>query len=138
MGYLIGESGSIANWGALRFPVGKCAEDRNVAAHKIVWHSGFRTTEGNGFFRTEALQLVAIYQPYVVFDDPTATFYLSNATTYVVLDQREADKLVGETVTLTGPDTFTITSDYLTGTGQTGISTTGSSPITAIGLLTAF
>lgn len=138
MGVLIGESGSIATWGALRFPLGNGGEDKTVDSHNIVWHSGFRTTEGNGFFRTEALQLVAIYQPYVVFDDPTATFYLSNATTYVVLDQREADKLVGETVTLTGPDTFTITSDYLTVTGQTGISTTGSSPITAIGLLTAF
>lgn len=137
MGVLIGQSGSIATWGALRFPLGNGGEDKTVDSHNIVWHSGFRTTEGNGFFRTEALQLVAIYQPYVVFDDPTSTFYLSNATTYVVLDQREADKLVGETVTLTG-GTFTITADYLTGTGQTGISTTGSSPITAIGLLTAF
>jgi len=138
MGQVIGETGFVATWGALRFPLGNGGEDKTVSTHNIVWNSGFKTTEGNGFFRTDALQLSAIYQPYVVFDDATATFLLSNATTYIVLDQREADKLVGETVTLTGPDTFTITSDYLTVTGQTGISTTGSSPIVSIGLLTTF
>ena len=138
MGYLIGQSGSYATWGSLRFPLGNGGEDKTVASHNIVWNSGFKTTEGNGFFRAEALQLVAIYQPYVVFDDTTALFYLSNATNYIVLDQREADKLVGETVTLSGPDTFTITSDYLTSSGQSVSGTTGYSPITAIGLLTAF
>ena len=137
MGYVIGDSGYYATWGALRFPLGNGGEDKTVNTHNIEWNSGFKTTEGNGFFRTEALQLVAIYQPYVVFDDTSALFYLSNATNYIVLDQREADKLIGETVTLTGPDTFTITSDYLTASGQT-VTTTGFSPITSIGLLTAF
>ena len=138
MGYVIGDSGYYATWGALRFPLGNGGEDKTVDSHNIVWNSGFKTTAGNGFFRTEALQLVAIYQPYVVFDDTSSIFYLSNATNYVVLDQREADELVGETVTLTGPDTFTITSDYLTAAGQSVSGATGSSPITAIGKLTAF
>ena len=138
MGVVIGDTTYVATWGALRFPLGNGGEDRTVDDHNIVWNSGFKTTEGNGFFRCDALQLSAVYQPYVNFDDPTATFYLNLATTYIVLDQREADKLIGETVTLTGPDTFTITSDYLTLTGQNVSGTTGTSPIVSIGLLTAF
>lgn len=138
MGVVIGDTTYVATWGALRFPLGNGGEDRTVDDHNIVWNSGFKTTEGNGFFRCDALQLSAIYQPYVVFDTAGPTFYLSNATTAIVLDQREADKLVGETVGITGPDSFTITADYLTASGQTVTGATGSDPIISIGLLTAF
>jgi hypothetical protein len=137
MGVVIGDTTYVATWGALRFPLGNGGEDKTVDDHNIVWNSGFKTTEGNGFFRCDALQLSAIYQPYVVFDTAGPTFYLSNATTAIVLDQREADKLVGETVSLTGAASFTITSDYLTLSGQS-VSTSGTDPILSIGLLTGF
>lgn len=138
MGVVIGDTGYVATWGALRFPLGNGGEDKTVHTHNIVWNSGFYTTEGNGFFRCDALQLSAIYQPYVVFDVSGPTFSLHDATTYIVLDQREADHLVGQTVGITGPDSFTITSDYLTAAGQTVTGATGSDPIVSIGLLTAF
>jgi hypothetical protein len=138
MGLVIGDDGAVGTWGALRFPLGNGGEDRTVDNHNIVWNSGFRTADGNGFFRCDALQLSAVYQPYVYFDDPTKTFYLNLATTYIVLDQREADELIGETVVLTGADVFNITADYLTFTGQNVSGATGTSPIVSIGLLTAF
>jgi len=44
-------------------------------------------------------------------------------------------KFVGETVTLSGPDTFTITAAAFTPPTYQTIATTGYNPITAIGLL---
>jgi hypothetical protein len=135
MATLVGDSDAYSTWGRFRFPLGNGGEDRTVNDHNIAWHSGFYTTQGNGFFRCDNIQVFALYQPFIRFNG--SVFFLSNATNYIVLDQREADELVGETVTLTGPDTFSITADYLTASGQT-VTTTGSDPILSVGLLTAF
>ena len=98
------------------------------------WTSGFSTTAGNGFVRLDPLARLAFTATYVTFFSST-TFLLRDATVYIVMDQREADHLIGQNVDLTGPDTFAITADYLTAAGQT-VTTTGINPITAIGYLT--
>jgi hypothetical protein len=135
MASLVGDLEAYSTWGRFRFPLGNGGEDRTLGSHNTEWHSGFKTTAGNGFFRCDNIQVFALYQPYVVFTG--SDFYLNDATDYIVLDQREADELIGETVTVTGPDSFVITADYLTAAGQ-AVTSTGGAPIISIGLLTTF
>jgi hypothetical protein len=136
MATLIGTESAYSTWGKCRTAIGN--GDTGLSgggANNLIWTTGFRTTEGNGFVRLDPAARFGFTATFVEYIDPSATFRLKDATTYIVMDQSEADTLVTQTVTLTGPDSFAITADYLTAVGQT-VTTTGYFPITAIGLLT--
>jgi hypothetical protein len=125
----------VTTWGTCRTAIGNGSTGlAGGGLYNYEWTSGFRTTEGNGFVRLDPDARIAFTATFVDFISGN-TFLLKDATTYVVMDQRDADELIGEDVTLTGPDSFAITADYLTSAGQT-VTTTGYFPITAIGLLT--
>jgi hypothetical protein len=137
MAVLIGSDSFFSTWGTCRTIIGNGSTGiSGGGSNNLVWTSGFRTTEGNGFVRLDPLARIPFTATYVDFISGN-TFLLRDATAYVVMDQRDADELIGEDVTLSGPDTFAITSDYLTAAGQ-NVTTTGYYPITSIGLLTAF
>lgn len=138
MAYPIGSDTGISTWGAMRTPIGNgnTGVGFGSGANNYEWTSGFKTTEGNGFVRLDPFARVGFSATFVQFVDGT-TFRLKDATVYIVMDQREADELKTQSVTLTGPDSFAITADYLTAAGQT-VTTTGIFPITAVGLLTPF
>lgn len=95
------------------------------------------SAEGNGLLRFDPFARLALGNSYFIYDDFTFTFLLEYATIYSVIDQKDADELIGETVTLTGPATFAISADYITSAGQSVVSS-GYPPITAIGKLTPF
>lgn len=127
----------ISTWAICRTAIGNGASGVSGGSHNQVWTNGFRTTEGNGFVRCDYYAKLAYAACYVVYDDFSFLFYLSNASNFIVMDQAEADELIGETVTTTG-GSFAITSDYLTAGGQSPTGSAGYPPITAIGKLTAF
>ena len=127
----------VTTWGTCRTAIGNDASGlASTGSNNVEWTSGFYTTEGNGFLRVDPDARTIFYYTFVSFTSGTI-FKLDNATSAIVLDQRDADELIGQNVDLTGPDTFAITSDYLTSGGQS-VTTTGYAPITAIGYLTAF
>ena len=135
MAYPIGSDTGISTWGAMRTAIGNGDTGfGGSGANNYEWTSGFKTTEGNGFVRLDPFARVGFTATFVQFVNGT-TFRLKDATVYIVMDQREADELITQTVTLTGPDSFAITADYLTAAGQT-VTTTGMFPITGVGLLT--
>jgi hypothetical protein len=128
----------VTTWGQHRTAIGNgdTGFSYTSGANNLEWSSGFYTTEGNGFVRLDPLARLTFTATYVEFTSGSV-FRLKDATSYIVMDQAEADELIGENVELTGPGTFAITSDYLTSGGQS-VTTTGYVPITSIGLLTAF
>lgn len=128
---------AVTTWGTCRTAIGNGSSGlASTGANNLEWTSGFYTTEGNGFLRVDPIARTVFYNTYVEFVSGI-TFDLNSATLAIVLDQRDADALIGKTVTLTGPATFSITSDYLTALGQIVV-TTGSAPIVSIDTLTAF
>jgi hypothetical protein len=136
MAYPIGSDTGISTWGAMRTAIGNGDTGFGLGsgANNYEWISGFQTVEGNGFVRLDPFARTGFGATYVDFFSGN-TFRLNDATVYIVMDQRDADELITQSVTLTGPDTFAIDADYLTAAGQT-VTTTGIFPITAIGLLT--
>jgi len=137
MGQIIGDSGSFATWCACRTPIGNGAPGLSGGSHNFQYSNGFKSAEGNGLFRFDTYARLAFGSAYVIYDDFYFVFLLEYATLASVIDQKDADELVGETVTLSGSGSFAITADYLTAGGQS-VSTTGYNPITAIGKLTAY
>lgn len=138
MAYPIGSDTGISTWGAMRTAIGNgdTGFGFGSGANNYEWTSGFKTTEGNGFVRLDPFARVGFTATFLEYFN-SGEFFLRDATVYIVMDQRDADELITQTVTLTGPDSFTITADYLTAAGQT-VTTTGFFPITAVGLLTPF
>jgi hypothetical protein len=131
----IGSSSAFATWACCRTAIGNCSSGLSGGgANNIVWTSGFRTTEGNGFVRCDAEARIVFYNTFVNYIDSPPTFFMEYAATAIVIDQAEGDELIGETVTMTG-GTFAIDAGYLTAAGQTG---NGVFPIISIGKLTAF
>jgi len=126
----------VTTWAQCRTAIGNGLSGIALTStfYNIEWSSGFTTTAGNGFVRVDPIARTLFYYTFVEFVSGV-TFDLNNATNAIVMDQREADHLIGQNVDLTGPDTFAITADYLTAAGQT-VTTTGMLPITAIGLMT--
>lgn len=133
----IGSSSFFSTWLVCRTAIGNGGSGLSGGgAHNEVWASGFKTTEGNGFVRCDAEAKFAFAGSYVVFDDTYLLFYLSNASSFIVMNQAEANELIGETVTTTG-GSFAISADYLNAGGQAVGGSAGFAPITAIGKLTA-
>jgi hypothetical protein len=127
---------AVTTWGTCRTAIGNGSSGlASTGANNLEWTSGFYTTEGNGFLRVDPQALTSFYNTYVEYVSGT-TFDLNSATLAIVLDQRDADALIGQNATVTGPITFAITSDYLTAGGQ--IVGSGSAPIVSIDTLTAF
>jgi len=135
MAQLIGSSGYFSTWAVCRTPIGNGASGLSGGLNNYEYANGFKSIEGNGLMRVDPEARIAFYNTFVNFIDVPPTFFLEYATTAIVLNQEEADELIGETVTTSG-GSFAISADYLTAAGQTGI--TGLYPITAIGKLTAF
>lgn len=137
MASLIGDNEYYSTWATCRTPVGNGASGIAGASgsHNRVYSEGFKTTEGNGFLRTDPDQFIAFYYTYLNLD--SGNFRLEWAWTAIILDQRDADHLIGEAVVLTGPDTLTLTADYLTNPGQS-YTGSGTLPIVSVGKLTAF
>jgi hypothetical protein len=114
MAYPIGSDTGISTWGAMRTAIGNGDTGLGLGsgANNYEWTSGFQTVEGNGFVRLDPFAKLAFTATYVEFLSGT-TFLLRDATVYIVMDQRDADELITQSVTLTGPDTFAIDADYL-------------------------
>lgn len=127
---------AVTTWGTCRTAIGNGSSGlASTGANNLEWTSGFYTTEGNGFLRVDPSAKLAFADTYLDYISGTS-FILVYATFYIVLDQRDADALIGQNATVTGPVTFAITSDYLTAGGQ--IVGSGSAPIVSIDTLTAF
>jgi hypothetical protein len=138
MGEVIGTSTYFATWCACRTPVGNNAPGLSGGGvHNFQYINGFKTSEGNGLFRFDPYARIAFGSAYLIYDDFSFVFLLEYATLSSVIDQKEADELIGETVTLTGSGSFAITSDYLTVGGQ-AVSSSGFNPIVSIGKLTTY
>jgi hypothetical protein len=133
MSELIGGSDTYSTWASVRSPVvqGNSGISFNHSYEAPVGVGIFKTDEGNGLLRFDRAAFPFGYQPTVGFDDLGPMFF---ATSFV---EPYDTKFVGETVTLTGPDTFNITAAaFVPPSYQALPSATGSNPITAIGLLT--
>ena len=126
MSELIGGSDVYSTWAKVRSPVWGglypilFAHSVEYPVNQFFW----KTVEGNGLLRGINPTMDFIF----------TTVWQFSATNFV---EPYDTKFVGETVTITGPDTFNITAAaFIPPAYQTVTTTTGSNPITAIGLLT--
>ena len=132
MSELIGGSDVYSTWARVRTPV-RQGVDGFEGFHSVEYpvnQAFWKTIQGNGLLRFDRAG----------FPFPTPPRFEFNAGQFIAtgfLEPYDA-KFVGETVTLTGPDTFNITAAaFIPPTYQTvSPPPTGSNPITAIGLLT--
>ena len=152
MGYLVGDyaHGGPSTWGALRSIIYNRTLSGDVldsfGPHNVGWHQGFKTTEGNGFIRTD---YSALYfnggNPY---EGPN--FYASGLTAspaqgrfesnyfYGKLVNEDRAQLIGESVSLTS-GSITITADaFLPPYYQVYPAYSALEVITSIGKMTAF
>lgn len=123
MSELIGGSDGYSTWARVRSPVWGGAYPGG-GTHSVIYPAGsyfFKTSEGNGLLRG--------FIPTMGYDSGVTFFAINFVEPYDT-------KFVGETVTLTGPDTFNITAAAFIPPAYQTITTTGNNPITAIGLLT--
>ena len=139
MSELIGGSDIYSTWARVRSPVGQGSYGIELA-HSYEAPTGlgfFKTDEGNGLLRFDRAALPFGYRPTVGFDNSFGPpFYAITFAAFAFVEPYDT-KFVGETVTLTGPDTFNITAAaFVPPAFQALPSATGSNPITAIGLLT--
>lgn len=137
MAVLIGDSVFYPTWGAFRRPIMTVDSFATVDSHNIEWNSGFRTTEGNGFVSRDP-SFPYTGGPTLLLNPSLGThFFLAGATSHIQMNQEEADELIGSVVT-SATGSFTLTVDYLDGTGQDISSTTYSDPPLTIDKLTPF
>ena len=137
MGAVIGNSSFFPTWGAFRRPIMTVDSFASVYSHNIVWNNGFRTTAGNGFVARDP-SFPYTGGPTLSLNPSLPThFFLSGALDHIQMNQAEADELIGSVVTSAG-GSFTLTADYLDGTGQDISSTTYSDPPLTIIKLTPF
>jgi hypothetical protein len=126
MSVLIGGSDGASTWARVRSPVWGGLNPISFS-HSVEYpiNSFFwKTIEGNGLLRGINPTMDFIF----------TTVWQFSATNFV---EPYDTKFVGETVTITGPDTFNITAAaFIPPAYQTVTTATGSNPITAIGLLT--
>lgn len=134
MGALIGESSTYPTWGRLRTPLLTNDSTYTLASFNKEWQDAFKTDEGNGLLRTDPT--IPYNGSPTIGLDGSNQFRLFAATTWIVLDDRDANHLIGSVVTGT-TDNLTITSDYLLAAGQTPPAAY-SEPIVAIDNLTLF
>lgn len=137
MSVLIGDSDTYSTWAKVRSPVIQGNNGINFA-HSYEAPVGvgiFKTDEGNGLLRHDSAAFPIGFRPSVGFDS-FYIFYTPTFFAYAFVEPYDT-KFVGETVTLTGPDTFNITTAAFTPPAYQALpSATGFNPITAIGLLT--
>lgn len=137
MGVVIGESSFYPTWGALRRPIMHSDSTATVASFNIVWDTGFRTTDGNGFVRRDPTFPYLGGPTLEINAGSPAYFYLKDATVNIEMDQADSDQLIGSVVT-SATGNFTLTADYLTNPGQDISATTYSDPALTIVKLTPF
>ena len=139
MSELIGGSDTYSTWAKVRSPVVQGNSGISFAhSYEAPVSVGiYKTDEGNGLLRFDRAALPLGYRPTVGFDNSFGPpFYTPTFFAYAFVEPYDT-KFVGETVTLTGPDTFNITAAaFVSPAYQALPSATGSNPITAIGLLT--
>ena len=133
MAELIGENEALSTWAVLRYAVVQGALPSSAAHNREYYPAGlfFKSAEGNGLVKGG--YGISYFKPAMAFiPDPfggPGTFYGEGfAEPYPA-------QFVGETVTITGPDTFTITADAFIAPSFQSVTTTGFNPVTAIGLL---
>jgi hypothetical protein len=126
MSELIGGSDTYSTWARVRSPV-RGGLFPLTGFHNVEYPINqffWKTIEGNGLLRGFT---------------PTMDFIFTTVWEFSAINFVEPydTKFVGETVTITGPDTFNITAAaFVPPAYQTVPTATGSNPITAIGLLT--
>ena len=144
MGLIIGQDPAglvVPTWARLRYVFGNQLQDSDLYVHNVEYHSGFKSSEGNGL----------LVGPDIVWSDrPWWEVFLSGTGSQfeMVLITVISDKvdvaLVGETVTFnSGSEPIPARFFEPTGTGGLGGRKFFPSPasytsITAIGKLTAF
>jgi hypothetical protein len=126
MSDLIGGSDTWSTWARVRCAVrqGALPGSGFHSVEYFVDGGFFKSLEGNGLLRG--------FNPTMSLTDDFGDFTFS-AVNFV---NPYPTKFEGETVTLTGPDSFTITDDAFTPPDFQTVVTTGGNPITDIGLLT--
>lgn len=133
MGSIIGETSVLSTWGALRYAVEQGVSPVTAAHNReypVYATKFFKTTEGNGFLRP---YLLGGGPPNMMLEPVPGTFdYIFKATGF---PEPYPAQFVGEDVTVTGPDTFTITADAFVGPSYQPVVTIGYMPILSIGLL---
>jgi hypothetical protein len=134
MDELIGETEALSTWGVLRYAVVQGALPGSAAHNREYYPAGlfFKSAEGNGLVKGG--YGITYYLPAMGFiTDPfggPATFYGEG------LVEPYPTQFVGETVTISGPDSFIITASAFVAPGFQSVTTSGFNPITSIGLLT--
>jgi hypothetical protein len=138
MGFLVGDLEMYSTWGSFRRGLGvTLSENFGSGPHNIYQNEGFRTSAGNGFFRHDPSLGLVLGDPELGINPSNPTqFRLRDAAFRTVMDQREADQLIGSVVTGT-VGSLTINADFQLADGQL-TPVDFEEPITAIDKLSPF